>query len=69
MSSVGFEPTPPKRMAPKATALDHSAKTTSIILASAYVVFCTSLFIRNECECDSHFLLLILHALVVRAHT
>ena len=26
----GFEPLPPKRMAPKATALDHSAKGTTI---------------------------------------
>ena len=27
MQPVGFEPTPPKRMRPKRTALDHSAKT------------------------------------------
>ena len=28
MSTVGFEPTPPKRLAPEASALDHSAKLT-----------------------------------------
>ena len=27
MQSVGFEPTPPKRLRPKRSALDHSAKT------------------------------------------
>ena len=27
MQPVGFEPTPPKRMLPESTALDHSAKT------------------------------------------
>ena len=27
MQPVGFEPTPPKRLRPKRSALDHSAKT------------------------------------------
>ena len=26
MTGVGFEPTPPKRLVPKTSALDHSAK-------------------------------------------
>ena len=32
MQGVGFEPTPPKRIVPETTALDHSA-----ILASVYL--------------------------------
>ena len=32
MTGVGFEPTPPKRLVPKTSALDHSANQSIIIL-------------------------------------
>ena len=38
MTDVGFEPTPPKRLVPKTSALDHSANQ-SITIAQFYMFF------------------------------
>ena len=35
VTGVGFEPTPPERLVPKTSALDHSA-TVSLLLIKAY---------------------------------
>ena len=43
MQGVGFEPTPPKRIVPETTALDHSA-----ILASIKMEKCTFALGRNK---------------------
>ena len=38
LQSVGFEPTPPKRLLPESSALDHSAKTAYIFLLYIYIL-------------------------------
>ena len=38
MSTVGFEPTPPKRLRPERSALDHSAKLTSTYNGSSFYI-------------------------------
>ena len=45
MTGVGFEPTPPKRLVPKTSALDHSANQSFVLnLRSPFFKFVPSKF-------------------------
>ena len=47
MQGVGFEPTPPKRIVPETTALDHSA-----ILASIKMEKCVYKYLKRGKVCE-----------------
>ena len=53
MHSVGFEPTPPKRLVPKTSALDRSAIQPLFGPAMQFFKICFILFLKKKKHCGS----------------